>query len=604
MAVSVISQISYEGFARDLAAFVSGGVPFALWTTDLPTPGLREIWWKAHNGAQGTETQGDLAAPFYRPTAHAPGSGALVVAYQNGQSLMPHIYLVRFDVATGTVLTAPVRMAEAAARPHLVQPNDDPLHVVLFYLRLLSGRVYLRESRDGGVTWRAEEPVLNQKVRDSQELVAVAFDSAHVSIGQVGADNRRIWETGTLTRTRPLAGCVMHPTVPDRLLVVEASARDVAAVSQLSDTLRGRLVVSGADEVMVASRVRRGTNDDIGDVALVNVAGNTPVVVDSVALPGDGNGLVRVRVTPSLAVRTHLSVVFGVGSGGNSTVVDLAKAADGTVIAVAYTDQVDEGAYVTVTPENVVSVTAGGRARACAIDATWGVVVVARALLGGGERLSYGAALTAPLTWTHKLPGRANKVLAVMTSATAGTIYVATDDRLLTYRVSALADPIRLQIALVALTRGRFMDMVLLPSGNLLAAVGEAGVAVLTPSGETRAQAIPSGIEVTPWTRNTTYAFGAHVRPTDVSPYAPLRSYFRCTAGAGGTSGTSEPPWAPAPAVVNDDTATWVEVGTTDPLVTGVCYDAPNRRIYAVGVLGGTSGTGGRVWRFDTEGIE
>lgn len=590
MSVSAITRIVSEGFSHDLDAFTLNGVEYIAWTSNGGLGVLRTLSWRDNTLVETAKVEAQYAHPYVVPSVLAiPSQGALLVVCQGDASNAPQLYVLRFNLTTGARLSGPTWLA-AGARPRVMaRPSAADVEVVLTYANLRKGAVYVRRSIDGGQTWLAEQPVLNQKVVDTAEVTAVPFDANHISIAQVGTDGRVLVELGSLTRTRPLTAILKHPTAADRVLVAESSNRN----SELADNLRGRIIQSATDEVVVPTRTRVGADDGIGDLALLDVSGMTPAVVVSQTLPAGGNGISRVVLDGSLTVRATIEGLFG----NNAAVVDADVCSSGRVLVAGYSDLSNVGGLALVLANNTFSVPdATALMRAVAIDAGCNVTASARTLTAGGERLVLGADPSTPSQYTHKLPARGDEVLAQMTDASNGVIYVATADRLLAYEVKGIGNPISLRQTLLMLTRGRFMRVLLTPGGNLLCALGEGGLAVYAPGGECLAQIIPSTFYVAPWQASKAYGVGDFTAPTASSTYARARRYFRCTQA--GASAKFEPAWGPGYTVV-DGGARWVEQGTVDPVVTDVCYDYSRKRIYAVGVLGGATGTQGRVWAFD-----
>lgn len=605
MAVSVISQVVSEGHVQYLDAFAVGGALYAAWTEPVGTAGVARILrWRNQAGVVGTEITAETAAPFARfATLPIASQGALLVAWQDDDSDDPDVYVARFNVATGARLSGPTWVTKGM-RPRLVERTNGgtDLDPILIYADNTTRAVYLRASWDGGVTWEGARPILNQMGRDTIDLTAVAFDSGHVSVAQLASDARRLREIGSYSRTRPVVALLMHPTITDRVLAIEASARDVAAVAQLADTIRGTMELNGTTEIIVPTRKRLGTDDTVGDLFLVNVADEVPTLVSSLAIPAGavaGDGICRVAL-PGLTVNATVSPLFNGSAAPNAAPVALCDDPDSFLVA-GYSDTADAGIIALVNRlSNAVTYKAvGGLPRA--LKCTDTISVAARSSPGAaGHALLFGATTAGIDTYVHKLPSRPNTILLNMETATSGQVFVGLNDRLNVYQIDSLARPIRLVLSIPIFTRGAIMQIVMMPNGNLLCAMGEGGVAVISPTGEILAQAPVSGIYAAPWQRSTAYSLGAIVSPTPTHAYAAQRRYFRCSTG--GTSGANEPAWTPF-ANVNDGTVVWTDAGPAVGIVCGVAFDATRRRIYAAGVLGGTSGLTGRVWSFDTEGL-
>lgn len=603
MTVSAITQIVKENFVTGLAAFVSGGVPFVAWTTPTVIPGQYQLWWRRHDGADGTEAEAQMADPFEHFTAIVrPSDGALLFVYDDGDADLVRIWAVAFDLTTGAVVMS-ARLVTTGTRPNIITlPNAAAGRLTIAFERL--GSIYVCESFDGGATWGNQHPVLNNKVRETNELAIVPFDESHLSIVQLGSDARTLRELGSLTRTRPMGGIVAHPTLADRFYVIESTQRSVAAVDQFTDLQRDGIVVKPDGDLIVPDRVRQGSDDGVGELVLLDTSSVVPVVVDSLVVPAGptpGADIVNVAAGPPLAAVTRKDTIFG---ASNAAVAD-ADFSAGLGYFAGYTDQDATGGLAVYDPatDSIALPLSGCSVRAVSVCPSCSPAVIAVATTEAGQdklRIYTENGLTPTIQATHKLPGRANFIRVVMDSATVGRIYCSLGDRLLVYQVSGLADPIRLVLTIPVLTRGSFFHSLLTSSGNLVVAAGNGGVAVFTPSGETLAQTILSGVYAAEWQPSHSYGVGDFVTPTVKNAYAPQRRYFHCTVA--GVSGTLEPPWAPTGSV-SDDGATWEEKGIVDPVVAGVAIDNTRQRIYAVGVIGGPTGTQGRVYVLDARGL-
>ena len=172
-------------------------------------------------------------------------------------------------------------------------------------------------------------------------------------------------------------------------------------------------------------------------------------------------------------------------------------------------------------------------------------------------------------------------------------------DRLNVYRYDASA-PLRLVDTFKFPGNGRFFQIQVASNGNVVAACGESGVLVLSPTGRVLAQLSPGPLQVTSWKPGTSYSLNALARPRSTHQFYPSRYYFKATVG--GTSGVAEPSWAPT-GTISDSGASWTAVGLIDSIVTGLVLDETAKKIYAVGVVGGSLGTGGRVWVFSAAGL-
>jgi hypothetical protein len=603
MTVSAITQIVKENFVAGLAAFVSGGVPFVAWTTPTVIPGLFQLWWRRHDGADGTETLADFNDPYFHFSAVIRTSdGALLFVYDDGYADLVEIWATAFNSTTGALVMPPVLIA-TGSRPSIVNlPSAAAGRVTIMFERF--GAIYICESFNGGATWGNQHPVLNNKVNETVELAVVPFDESHLSIVQVGRDARTLRELGSLTRTRPMAGIVAHPTLADRFYVVESTQRSVAAVDQFTDLQRDGIVLKPNGDLIVPDRVRQGTDDSLGELLLLNTSGVAPVVVDSVVIPAGatpGADIVNVAAGPPMAAGTGKDTIFGASNAG------VADADFSATLGyfVGYTDQATTGGLAVYDPatDTIALPLSGCSARAVSVCSSFTPAVIAVATAEAGQeklRIYTENGLTPTLRATHKLPARANFIRVVMDTATVGRIYCSLADRLLVYQVSGLTNPIRLVLSIPILTRGNFFHAVLTARGNLIVAAGNGGVAVFAPSGETLAQTVLSGVYAPEWQPSHSYGSGEFVTPTAMNAYAPQRRYFRCMVA--GVSGVFEPPWAPTGSVA-DEGATWVEQGILDPVVAGVAIDNTRQRIYAVGTIGGPTGTQGRVYVLDARGL-
>jgi hypothetical protein len=606
VAVSTITQIMFEASAVGLAAFNRLGVLYSLWTT----PGVfglsaLTLQWRPHTDATSLPVLAVLPGPYIHFTcAIRPSDGALLIAYDDSLALATaDVWTVAFDPVTGAVLSQPMRI-DTGSRPNIIVPKNGvagQLHIVYV---AADGSAVIRTSWNSGATWGDPQPVFNNKVRETTDLVTVPFDSGHVSVMQVGRDARPLTEIGAFTRTRPLAGILKHPTLDDRFFIMEAVQRQILGVNQFTDNLRDAMILlpGVTPTILLPDRVRLGTDDTVGELALLDTNYWFAAVVSSLVLtPGatPGADLVNVAIGPPLAQGATLATIFG---AINAAVADVGMSA-AYAYAVGYTDLGATGAFTVIRlSDQATAVAATGipcHALGVGVIPTVGGAIIGVATLETGIerlRLYQENGLTPTLLATHKLPARANAVLVQMTSPTAGRVYVALSDRLLCYEINGLTSPIRLTLTIFILTRGTFQHLSLLPSGNILAALGNGGVGIFNTSGEILAQLLVSGVYAPTWLPGRTRALDDLAIPTTDNAYAPLRRYFKCTTG--GVSGANEPPWAATGAVV-DGTAQWTEQGVVDGVVANVAYDEKRQRLYAVGVANGPAGLVGKVWSID-----
>lgn len=607
MAVSAISQIVRENYVLSLGTFVYGGKPYVLWTTPQWISGVRSLWWRAHDGSDTTEVQAAFNAQFLFATGIARPDGRLLVVYTETENNESRIISTVLDIATGAVVAAPARVALAAQTPTLVHlPGSSSMRFVVVYVRRSTGAVYLKETLDGGASWGDERPVLNNRVLTTESVVAVPFDQTHFTVMQVGYDARPLREIGYITRTRPLASIVKHPTLAGRVFVAEPSWLDT---TYFTDHARGALRLSrdGATLYWIDG-ARLGTTDSINEVALYDVSGSVPTYVNSMhnsnADGSLGDNFVSYTVSPF-----DIGPAVDVFGSATSVAVDM--------------DLSSSYAYVAGTKE--VAPTAGGgslevvrlsdRVRAAVVSASSTVFCTAvgvanpdgatpLALVGTVEssvphlRIYQESGLFPSLLSSHQMPAKVSKIAAVMSSASSGLLYVSMSDRLNVYVLRDLASPLRLSMSIPSLTRGDFRQIAITTQGNIVAAMGNGGVGVFSPSGETLAQRLCSGIRAAEWYMNRAVSLNELVMPSKTSPYALQGKHFICTTA--GTTGVTEPAWLPS-GIIQDGSAAWQEVGLRECVVSGVAVDETLHRIYAVGVLGGATGTGGRLFILDAK---
>lgn len=222
----------------------------------------------------------------------------------------------------------------------------------------------------------------------------------------------------------------------------------------------------------------------------------------------------------------------------------------------------------------------------------------------GAERLRVYEenALTPTLLLNTKITGRANSITAAVdpTNPTGALVYVSCVDRLNIYQYVSSSIPVQLIDSLTLSGGSNFFQTVAATNGNLAVAAGNSGVLVIDPSGRVLAQTPVSAKPVLDWVPSKVYALNDLVKPRSIHQFARSRYYFK--ASTAGTSGIGEPSWASTGTVL-DNTAQWQAVGLMDGVVTGVALDETNKRIYAVGVVGGVLGTDGRVWVINASGL-
>lgn len=603
MSLSAITLTVRDAFASDLAAFTLAGKPYLMWRA--PVLGASRIWWRAHDAAEGTEVTPPLLMSYAALAAvgRSDGVTALIVYTASAAEDAP-IYAMVCNVATGAVVVDPVAIA-SGSKPALAPLLGSGDRIVLAYLDGRSRAVHLRESYDGGLTWGTAKPILNNKVNASSDLSLVAFGESHLSIGQVGAAGRSLSETGAVTRSRPVTGIVVAGT--HRVAVSEAVVR----TGQVADNLRGRLALDGAGNVLAGSMTRQGADDAVGSLAVYDSFLDTPTLVESAVLAAGaapGGEIVRAPWSPAGAGAVIATMA------GLEAVLDLVAHAGHVLYAgTATTALTGRAGWVNLTDLTAgefnlgAGVTRVGAVAAATVAAGGFDLVAAGYTAAGAEWLRFGEWVTPPggvtLNNVHAMPAKVNSLGIAITSSTTGFIYVGMVDRLNVYAYDGVGAPIRLLVTHPLLTGGEVHQLVVIDNGNVVAALGAAGVAVYGPNGETLGVATPSTLAAMPWKPNTVYGLGALVRPSDTHPYTGARRYYTCTRG--GTSGRVEPAWGPS-GTFDDPSAAgvgWTYAGSVEPVITGVAVDQSLGRIYAAGVIGGATATQGRVYSFDAAGL-
>lgn len=600
MALSAITLSVSEQHVKDLAAFTLAGVPYLLWRTS--EIGTSRLWWRVHSAADGAAVDMKRLVPVQAMAAVGRADGTTVLVVYTTSTTDGVLWAIIADAATGLTVGEPVWVGRGT-RPALAALGGA--RAALVYKDSQTGAVHLRETYDGGLSWSAARPVLNNRVLADEDLSLAVFDGTHLSVGQVGLGGRSLVETGSASRTRPITA-ILVPAA-NQLAVVEAAVR----TGQVADNLRGRAALDGAGNVLAASRARRGVDDAVGDLALYNAFPDAPALLSSAVLAAGaapGGEIVRAPIGAPGA-----GVVIATLAGAE-VVADLAVFA-GHALFAGYAETALTGRAGWVNLTNLTTgefglgagVTRVG-AVAAGVAAAGGFDLLAAGYTATGlEWLKLGAWVTPPsgvvLSETHRMPGRVNALGVVVTSGTSGRIYVGMPDRLNVYAFDGFGKPIRLLRSHPLLTGGEVHQIVALDSENVVAALGTAGVAVFGPGGEMLGHAAPSTIAAMPWAPSTVYGLNAQVRPTNQHPYAPQRRYFTCSRA--GTSGTVEPAWGPT-GTTNDPNAGgagWTEVGPVDPVITGVAIDQALGRVFAVGLLGGPTATAGRIYALDAVGL-
>lgn len=605
MALSNITPSVQVNAASTLTTILDlNGNAYFVWSAANAGQGFRQLFWRPHGGTDGDEIGGAAVAPFGALSASLRADGTLLVLFDDGitNSNTVNVWSVRFDFATGAVLAAPTLLFEGAT-PQLMHLLSAPAgHWALTYANKLEGVVYARESYDDGATWTQERPVLNNKTRDTTEITAYPFDDRHVTVAQVGKSARKLVELGSASRTRPLGQVLLKTS--GAVYAAEIAQQVVAGSNQVVDNTQGVLFKDPNGLIWVGTRTRLGADDGVGDLAIYGVSGAAPALSTSVVVPAStaANQDDAIAFTPdALTVQTRVNGLVNGNRALTDPLTGLVVTANG-VYGAGYIDMgLDDGQASFTTFGGVRTQLTAGPAHCLATASFGGTTVVALAYFDDNAQSEmvrlYVDAPGGPGSFgvaTHQMPMRINRLALTMTAADKGTLYVAAVDRLDVYIINGLDQPIQRAGGWSIVSLGQFQDVKVTPNGNLVAALGEGGVAVFAPTGDQLAQVRLSGVTAPVWTPSTTRVVGDLVQPTVASTYAPRRRYFRCTVG--GASGKTEPTWNPGPAVTPDGAATWTEVGPLDAVASAVEVDAVLNRIYVAGVIGGRQSTNGRLY--------
>lgn len=608
MAVSPITLVSEEGIATSLSTFIRNGALYLAWT--IPAGNIYGIRWKKHTDGFFTEVVGAVGDAYKNiSTAYDPESDAVVVAFSDAPEAA--IYVTRFDATTGAVLNGPTLAAHGRTPSLVYRGNTVGKSLELVYSSATRGGVYLVETLDGGVSWSGERPVLNNYVLNTRSLAVAAFDDEHLSILQIGTDARQLREITSYSRTRPVSGIVKHPTVPNQYFLSEPSWIDS---TYLTNYFRGAIRVSpDGTNLYRSDGVRLGSSDGLNELVLMDVSKVLVQVggswTNGTADVGVGDNITEFDMTPCVPRRAV--DCFGTGTGPVIVDFDLSN----SYIYVAGTKEVapttnggaldiirrsDFARFQVVAPNSTMFFHAVGVG--IPPEESGGVPVIFVAVTDNGVeklRIYTENSYTPVFVKDHKMPSYVNKLLVRMESDSSGLVYVCHSDRLNVYRFDGLNAPIRLTMTIPVIGIGTFYQAVVASNGNVICAMGLGGVGVFSPTGALISQALASGIPAQPWSSKT-WALNDLVIPTEKNIFAPQRIYFRCTQA--GTSGGMEPFWGPSGTIV-DGSARWVAAGTTGATITGVVIDETRERIYAVGVLGGPTGTIGKFYVFDAPGL-
>jgi hypothetical protein len=602
MTVSAITTATTEGQALSTGLFRRNGVVYLLWSIQAASG--KVLQWKPHTAGGSTEVTGRLSAEFSNLTCLIRASdGALVVVWDDeglqGTEDGSNLLQAAFHPDTGALLSGPLNIGPGMRPSLLHRGGDTTAELLLVYALQRQQSIFLRYSTDGAQTWSGAKPVLSNRVRNTQDIVAIPFDDQHISLLQLGEDSRPLKEIAVLTRSRPLAKVLRHPSLSNRILVSEPS---YLSPSQLSDTGRGGLVFSSSQNRLYHLQgVRLGSSDGRGSVCLIDTLANPPTILESVAPTGDGDDLAEMTLSPlSLGMTTDLftSAAVAVGldcSTSYGYVAGRSEAGNlGTFLVVRLSDR--SLATVLSNVEAVHGVAVGLWAGSPTL-----IFVSTQEAGVSYLRVYEENGLTPTLLKRHKLPSRANGLFVVRDSASTSRLVSALQDRLNIYQLASPSSPLQLQQSQQLLTGGVLFNTRALSNGNLVCAAGSAGIIIFDTHGTLLAQTAVSGLVMNEWAPGTSYAPGALVRPRSSHPFARQEQHFLCTAG--GTSGLYEPPWISTGTVSDAGTLRWVSQGQTSGVVFDVETDAVRDLIFAVGVAGGYAGTAGRVWVLSARGL-
>lgn len=617
MTVSAITGITLEGQPQELSSFLRSGVAYVLWHSPISV-GLKRLSWKPHNALDYTEVVPALGQAFRGVTAlYDPTSDHVVVIWDGGDDVSGShdgtLTLARFNPTTGALIAGPTVLFPGSQPKLSYRSATQDSNWLLYYRTAKNLGVYGRVSEDGGLTWNSGYPLYTGQVGETSQVDVVPYSANNASIAQLGAESRKLIETSMLARTRPLTSIVKHPSVANQFFVGEPSKFDNTT---LTDNLRGALVLATDNSKLYhLDGVAQGTADGTGAVALVTVTGTVLAVAASAGPTGNGDDLNTYTLTPAASTpNVDLSgASFAVGLDVSSTHGYVAQYADNSAV-LGQLSVVDLTSGTTAAP---LSGIAGVRGVAVANFLT-PVLIFAATTESGVERLRVYQqnALTPTLLVNTKLTSRANflSVAPDPTNPTGALLYASLVDRLNVYRYVSAAVPLQLVDSLTLPGGGSFFQSKVATNGNIVVAAGTAGVLVLSPDGKIQAQTVCSGKFAADWTPATVYTLNALVKPRASHQFANSRYYFKCTnVGAGpATSGNAEPSWAATgiiydpitpPTAGNTNSLQWTPVGLTDGIAVGVALDEVNKRIYAVGSVGGVLGTDGRVWMLSASGL-
>ena len=602
MPVSPITGVTQEDQPQELSSFLRSGIAYVFWAT--PVIGLsRRIRWKPHNAADYTEVIPSLLQLYNNVSClYDPTSDHLVVVWDDGDALDGSrdgsLFAARFNPVTGASISGPTLLFRGAAARLTYVSTTQNSQFLVYYRTAKNRGVYGRRSEDGGVTWGSAYPLITGQVGGTTALEVVPYDSAHVSIAQLGSSAKTLTEVGMLQRTRPLSSIVKHPTLANKFFIGEPSKFDSTRVV---DNLRGGLVLARDNsELYHLDGVVFGTSDTVGKVARITDTAGVLTVDASASGAGDGDNLVKYSLTPTAGTDIELP-----GTTNDAVNVDVTN---GFAYVALRQDTAVTGELVVVnltantTSQFLTGIQAGDAVGVANFLSPKLIFTATRESGVPRLRVYQENALTPTLLLNTKLTSRVNylTVVADPTNATGALIYASCVDRLNVYQYVSASLPVQLVDSLTLSGGSNFFQSVAASNGNVVVAAGTAGVVVLDSSGSILASTPVSGKPVSDWTPSRAYALNDLVKPRAIHQFARSRFYFRATTA--GTSGASEPSWASTGTII-DSGAQWQPVGLVDGIAAGIALDETNSRIYAVGSAGGVLGTDGRVWVISASGL-
>lgn len=604
MTVSSITGITKEGQPLEMASFKRSGIIYVAWNSEVSFV-QRRVRWKPHDGADFTEVFADLVTDFRNiATVYLPSSDSVLLAWDDNTGVggveNSRIFVARFNPLTGVRISGPTLLGPGTRPQMLYRGNVQGNSVILASFLSKTDDVLVRITTDGGLTWSGGAPVLVNKVVGTNFIEAVAYGEDHLSIAQLGGDNKKLSEISFFTRTRPLVSILKHPSNPDQFFIGEPSR--ITSVAQ-ADNLRGGMALLPDNSAIIKiDGEAQGTSDSIGGIARVSVSGSA-ISVSASAGPTTGtnrNRIVQYSLTPSISSSADLDVsIPAVSLGVSSTFAYVAQNVEsnptgGQLKVIDLSNLATQNAFLTGV---------SGRAVAVANFLT-PKVIFASTTESSIERIRvYSENGTTPtLLMNSKVSNRVNSIFVAphLSNPAWAILYVSNSNRLsvMEYRGSSI--PLRVLDTVTLTGGGQYLSVARASNGNIVAAAGIAGVVIFGPTGKTLAQLRVSPLVVADWRPQTAYSLNQLVRPTPENQFAQNRYYFRCSTA--GTTAVSQPAWA-FTGTMTDGSAVWTPVAERDGIVSGVALDETSKRIYCVGVVGGGSNTDGRVWVLNARGF-